>query len=483
MELTQDQTATILERAAVQAEEGSGPDPLYQYRFDPDSLFVGAMAVPMLTVTNPSRTDNGSGVQKIYVLIPIGPDPDDITIAAGGMSITSPNRNWQISPYLTASNPYVLLEGPALKALESVSFIFNTLHVSASKGTASFVIQEDTSQASVTRTIAKVATELSIQGFYASPVTVTHGDKTNLTWVVSGGSYVVLQPGSIRRDISGSGTYTDSYQMDVGAPSQSYLLQLFTDDRQSTQAVTVAFVGSVSARLESDAKGKIGTKDEVTLIWDTDFTDADPTLEGPTKSDIVDKSGSRTLTPGDSLTGNASSVTYTLTATGYNGPATDTVTIAFEPVRIRSFRYSDMSKQSLLPAQVANPAPGSPTIQVQKDNNVLTAYGPGAGSAPLKAYLGTGPELQVQVITASPDTPTPGQDVVLNYATGNAVSASLSIGLGQPPKSVDLDTSLQTGTITIQAPDASTTLVLTVKGNNCPDVTSEFDLTVQPATP
>lgn len=478
MELTQGQIAAIL----AQAEKSSGPDTLYQYRFGPDSLFVGAVAAPTLTVTNPSRTDGGTGLQTIYVLIPIGPGPDDITAAAGGLTIASPNGKWQIKPYLNAANPYVELTGPALKALESVNFTFSNVQVSTSIGTAPFVIQEGSTQASVTETIAKVKTELSIQGFYASPVTVTKGTKTTLTWVVSGGSYVVLQPGSIRRDITGSGTFTDSYQIDVGTPSQSYLLQLFTDDRQSTQLVTVAFVGSVSAHIDSDATGPIGTADQVTLKWDTGYTDTYPKLESPTTSDVVDMSGTKTVTPGDSLTDNASSLDYTLTATGYNGPATDTVTITFKPVRIKSFRYADMTKQTILLPQVANPAPGSPTASYQPDNNVLTTYGPGAGAGPLMAYLGTGPELQVQVIIAEPETPSAGEDVVLTYATGNAVSATLSIGLDGQPAQVDLDTTTQTGTTTIKAPDASTTLLLTVTGTDCPDVTSEFDLTVQPAT-
>ncbi|MCQ0090819.1 hypothetical protein [Roseovarius sp. M141] len=482
MELTQDQITATLAQAAAKANDGTGPEPAYQYRFDPASLFVGAMAAPTLTITNPSRTDDGPSGQTLYILIPIGPDPDDITVAAGGMTIASPNRNWQISPYLNQAKPYVALKGPALKPLESVSFTFNTLQVSPSKGTAAFVIQESANQANVTKTIAKVATDLDIHSFYASPVTVTNGTKTNLTWVVSGGSYVVLQPGSIRRDIKGTGRFTDSYQIDVGAPSQSYLLQLFTDDRQSTQAVTVAFVGSVSARLESDATAPIGTADEVTLTWESEFADADPVLEAPDKSVTVDRSGTMTVTPGSALTGNVSSVVYTLTAKGHGGPATDTATITFEPVRIRWFRYSDMTKKTVEPPSVANPAPGWPKTDLQTDNNVLTTYGPGAGTGPLKAYLGTGPELQVQVITAAPDSPAPGQNVVLSYATGNAVSASLSIGLGQPSKPVDLDTAKQTGTTTIKAPDASTTLVLTVTGNGCPDVTSEFDLTVQPGT-
>lgn len=477
MELSQEQANRILKSAA----DGTDPDPIYHYRFDPDILFTNAMAAPTLTVTNPKNQD-GTGQQTIYVMVPIGPDPEDITAAAGGLTITTADRNWQVSPYLTAKPPYVVLTGPSLKALASVSFTFQNLLVSAAKGTSPFVIQESVSKGTVTKTIQRVASKLDIQSFYASPVTVTKGQETTLTWVVSGGSYVVLQPGSIRRDVKGAGAFTDSVEIAVPDPSQSYLLQLYTDDRQFTQAVTVAFVGSVMTQITSNAKGPISTTDPVTLTWDAEFADSDPKLVTPTKSIIVDRSGSMTLTPGSYLTGNASSVELMLTATGFGGPSTSSVTIDFDPVRIRWFRYTDMTKQAFLPAEVANPAPGWPQTTGPNDNRVLTTYGPGAGEGPLRAYLGDGPQLQVQVLLASPQPAAPGQDVVLTYATGNATSAALSIGLDQPSKPVNLDTNTQTGTTTIKAPEASTTLVLTVQGTDTPAVTSEFDLIVEPAT-
>lgn len=474
MELSTEKLKEIVKAAA----DGVGTDPLYQYRLDPNTLFMGATTAPILTVTNPSQTD-GSGRQTIYVLMPIGPDPDDITTAAGGLAIVASDSQWLVSPYLNADPPYLALTGPALKGLASISFEFQNLLVSSPKGTASFLIRELASGGSVTKTIVKEAPSLTIESFYAAPVTVTKEAQTTLTWVVSGGSYVVLQPGSIRRNITGSAVFTDSIKMDVGVPSQSYLLQLYTDDRQFMQQVTVAFVGSVMAQLSSNVTGKIGTKDEATLTWSAQYTDADPRLITPIDTTIVDTSGTKTIVPGAYLTGNNASVDISLTATGFNGPKTSTVTFDFERVAIRWFRYTDMGKTGTT-YDVVNAAPGSPTVSGTSGGWTLTAYGPGAGQAPLKAYLG-GPELQVQVMTATPNPAKPGDVVTVTYATGNALSAALGVGIGQPVSSVPLDTGSQTGRTTIKAPAGSTTLVLVVRGNNTPDVSSQLDLTVDPA--
>ena len=475
MELSADDLKRIVETEAA----GAGTDTVYQYRFDPDTLFTGVIAAPILTVTNPSQ-DDGSGAQTIYVLMPIGPDPDDITTSAGGLSIVASDPQWLVSPYLNADPPYVALSGPALKGLASVRFEFQNLHVSAGKSAAAFLIKEQVSGGSVTRTITKEAASLKINSFYAAPVTVTKGDQTTLTWVVSGGSYVVLQPGSIRRNITGSGPFTDTLKMDVDVPAQNYLLQLYTDDRQFVQEVTVAFVGSVMAELDTDVTGKIGTKDEATLTWSAEYTNSDPSLITPTGSTTVDMSGTKTVVPGDFLTGNSSSVDISLKAEGFNGPKTSTVTFEFEPVEIRWFRYTDMGKTETT-HDVVNAAPGSPTQSGTSGDWTLTAYGPGAGQEPLRAYLG-GPELQVQVMTATPNPAKAGDEVTVSYAAGNAQSAALGIGIGQPTSPVPLDTASQAGSTKIRAPSASTTLVLVVKGTDTPDVSSQLDLKVVPAT-
>ncbi|MDP9840621.1 hypothetical protein J2T09_005409 [Neorhizobium huautlense] len=474
MELSGDALREIVKTAA----DGAGTDAAYQYRFDPDTLFTGVMAAPILTVTNPSQTD-GSGTRTIYVLMPIGPDPDDITTAAGGLAIVASDPRWLVSPYLTADPPYLALSGPALKGLASISFEFQNLLVSSSRGTASFLIRELVGSGSATKTIVKDAASLAIESFYASPVTVTKGAQTTLTWVVSGGSYVVLQPGSIRRNIIGSGVFTDSVKMDVDVPSQSYLLQLYTDDRQFVQQVTVAFVGSVLAQLNSNVTGRIGTKDEAALTWSAQYTDTDPSLITPIDTTIVDKSGTKTIVPGNYLTGNSSSVAVSLTADGFNGPRTSTVTFDFENVGIRWFRYTDMSKTTTT-YDVVNAAPGSPRVSGTIGNWTLTTYGPGAGQEPLRAYLG-GPQLQVQVLTATPNPAKPGDVVTVTYATGNALSAALGVGIDQPTSPVPLDTDSQTGSTTIQAPAASTTLVLIVRGRAASDVSSQLDLTVNQA--
>jgi hypothetical protein len=108
---------------------------------------------------------------------------------------------------------------------------------------------------------------------------------------------------------------------------------------------------------------------------------------------------------------------------------------------------------------------------------VLTAYGPGAGNAPLVAYLGPGPHLQVQYMAATPNPAKPGDQVTVSYMTLNADGASLAIGTGSGSP-VPLND--QAGQTTITAPASSTVLVLTVTANGQAPVSSEFDLVVSP---
>ncbi len=465
---------TIAPKAAAEAITPT----TYKYQFQPDTLIIGATAAPTLIITNPSpQTSGGSGTQTIYVSLPVGNDANDITNTLGGVSYTPSDNTWLATSYPNSNPPYLKLVGPALDPLKSLAIYIQNLQVSDKVGTAAFAITEDFSGGSTAVTITKTAAPLNIDQFYASPITVTQGDTTTLNWTVEGGSYVLINPGNIRRSVTGKGKFTDSVAIPVQAPSTTYTLQLYTDDRQFKQTLAVAYVGSVQASLSASDTGPIDTDTPITLSWTSTYAIAPLRLAPPYGPVPVDLNSSRQVTPGDYLSGNQSSVTFTLQAMGYNGPVSPTVTVTLNPVRIRWFRYTDASKTQVT-SSVVNPAPGSPSVSSQGGDQVLTAYGPHAGSGPLKAYLGPGTHLQVQLMDVSPSPAKPGETVTVTYETLNAETATLATSLRGTPTQVPLDTAKQTGATTITAPDGDTTLVLTVTSNGQNPVTSEYDLVI-----
>lgn len=461
---------------AMAAAPAATTPPYYQYRFDPNSLIIGATTAPTLTVTNPNATTALTGTQTIYVKIPVGTGADSIATSLGGVSVTTSTPAWLALTYFSTNPPYIKLTGPALAAGASLSVYFNNLVVNDAVGTAAFPVQESFTGGGTTAvTIAKTDQPLAIQQFYANPITVAQGQSTTLNWTVSGGSYVLIQPGSIKRPVQGS-SFTDSLQMPVSQAQTIYTLQLYTDDRQFKQDVTTAYLGPVSATLSCDPSGPIDTDASAVLSWSSTYAVTPLYLSTPSGAQRVGAQGQQTVVPGSYLSGNQSSVTFSLQALGYQGPVNRTATVTFNPVRIRWFRYTDATLTQVT-YNVVNPSPGSPTVSSSGQDYTLTAYGPGAGSGPLVAHLGPGPYLQVQLLSATPSPATPGATVTVSYQTLNATSATLAIG-NQAAISVPLDTTKQTGQTTITAPSASTVLTLTISGNGQAPVSSELDLPV-----
>lgn len=463
------------ERGAVMAEAVAAVATVYQYRFDPSTLIVGATAAPTLTVTNPS-TVVGQGTQTINVQIPVGTVANAITAGLGGTSVSVSDPAWVGLLYANASLPYLALTGPALGSLASVSATLQMLQVNSVVGTAAFqVIESFTGGGSTTLTIVKDNQPLEIEAFYASPSNVAQGSQTTLYWTVTGGSYVLIQPGSIQRPVQGSGAFTDSVSVPVATPFTTYTLQLYTDDRQFKQSVAVGYVGQVGATLQAAPMGPIDTNATSVLTWSSTYAMVPLTLANPSRANHVGPSGTQTVTPGNYLTGNQSTVSFGLQANGYQGPAQSEVTFTFNPVCIRWLRYTDTTNTAF-DYSVVNPAPGSPTLTSNGGQQVLTANGPGGG--PLVAYLGPGPQLQVQYFAATPNPAVAAGQVMLTYQTLNATAASLAIGLGAPSVAVPLTVSTQTGQTVITAPSAGTVLVLTVTTPGQAPVSSQLDLAV-----
>lgn len=434
---------------------------IYTYSITPTDLGCGVTANFTLTVVNNGPVQPGT-TQTISISIPVGTDEGSLTATISGVSVTPSTATIQAGwsgGIIQSVSGYVLkLQGPPPATGTVLTFGMNGVVVSDQPGTVIMTVTEQFGSMGTTQlNLQKSFLDLKIISFEPENYFTAVPGQTILDWTVQGGSYTVLLPNNVQRPTQGTGQFSDQYPVSITTgPSTQFTLQLWNDNHQYVTMGTTVYAGNVGATLTNNAVGPIDLSTSVNFVWSSTYS-VPPLFLSPTPAGTsrVGPSGSMSFVPGQLLTDNSSSLTVTLQANGWEGPATSSNVIFFNPVEILWLRYTDSSKTAVTWGAKNYLARGTSLIQ-NAGVWTLTAAGPGG---PIQQQLGDVSSLQVQLFTATPSSPQVGDSVTLAYTTANATGVTLN------GEAVPWDAATQTGstTITYQGP-AQLTLVASGTG-------------------
>lgn len=457
------------------------PSTVYSYSLDPHQVTIGATVRLLLTISNMNAPDPDApdpaedDEQTILVGIPSGTVAESLTSNPGSIIPVSRTPKWSAVLRKDPDGYALELYGPPVAPGASVQIEMQQVQINDAVGGAILPVIEAFSGEHGGVLVIKERAQTRIIEFYADPPMVTQGKPTTLHWTVSGGTRVVIWPQNIERPVNGTEFYSDTLTVPVDTPTSTYTLQLWSANMSHTDATAAAYIGKVSATLSSEeASWPVYKGQLVTLDWTSEYA-AVPLLLTPTPPNIgpVREKGSVTLDPFDYLQPNQDILTFELFAPGYTGdPKTSGVTssVSFKcaATRVLWFRYTDASKQEFS-FQTRNTPKAIQIDFLSVDTYRLTAQGP---AGPIYNYLGPGPYLQVQLLSATPNPASPGASVTVEYTTLNAVSATLN------GKSVPLDTRTQSGKTTVTA-TASMDLILEVTSQDGGTISSLLPLVIK----
>ncbi|WP_127529483.1 hypothetical protein [Paenibacillus kobensis] len=240
-------------------------------------------------------------------------------------------------------------------------------------------------QKQLTVTVNELDVSMVIQ-----PLTLEQGGIARMTWKVTGSDQATctLDPGGIQLPLSGS-----DYKLQVDATT-SYTITATNSKRQPPVSVAQTTVSVMPVHINSfvtNHSGPVDAGTEVLLSWDVDF----PSTLMLVPADGLNTEVYTALQPKDSVTVRPrNNTTYTLTATGFNGPVQQQVHVMVNSVEITEFSVSPSNTQPGAPATLswaANRAVtasldgqtplalpgGSMTVNPQRDTTyTLTCTGP-----------------------------------------------------------------------------------------------------------
>ncbi len=227
----------------------------------------------------------------------------------------------------------------------------------------------------------------------------------------------------------------DGQQFPAGT-AESQSVQPYQDVRQTVYTLTVQQQGgnfektnvvvnlnpAVISRFTSSVPGPLAIDDTVTLNWSVHY--APTVMLAPAKgSGLVNAEDIRTITPSQFLAPNASTITYTLTATGFRGKVMRSIQFQFRPMRVAYFRYPDFDQTGSYMESVPN-SQSVLVSQIGATQFRLQATGPGG---PITQDLG-GTGTEIQVLIADPPSVSKGSSTTLKYKVQNAASLVLMPG-------------------------------------------------------
>ncbi|MGE5515810.1 MAG: hypothetical protein ACM31D_08295 [Bacteroidota bacterium] len=434
---------------------------IYQYVATPSQVGTNVTANISVSIINPGQTLSGT-VQTIFISIPTGTADNALTNQPAAMSLSADQATtkagWAGALSNSQSGWVMKLSGPPISNQQTLTFTLQNVQVNATTGIVSLPITEKfTTTQSGNVLITKVVLPMGIISFGPTqPFTTVPGTAT-LAWTTQGGTSVRLLPCDYTTPVSGSGPSSGSFNAQITAgPSTQFTLQLWSDNNQYVSSNASVYAGQVTNALACDATAPIDLTDSVTFSWSSAYA-VPPLMLSPTPGGTmrVGATGQTAFVPGSMLTDSRSSMTISLQAAGWEGPAQSSVTVTFKPVQIQYLRYADSTYGSVLWGAV-NYIPKQTAMIFANGVYTLTAGGPGG---PVVQRLGQNlPDLQVWLFTASPSSPNVGDQVTLSYTTANAQSVTIN------GSSAPFDPSTQTGstTITYQGPQD---LVLVATGN------------------
>jgi YVTN family beta-propeller protein len=303
------------------------------------------------------------------------------------------------------------------------------------------------------------ATTASIQqclpptvGFSSNPAAIRQGESCTLIWTSENAASVSIDNGI--GIVGSSGTITVQPQA-----TTTYTITATGRCGTVTESVTV-IVHSPPVVHMTAVPGSIATGQTSQLSWTSENADA-----------VIIDQGIGPVTPNGSLAvAPSATATYTITASGPGGTATDSATITvYQPPHVSLTAQpqaiseggtatltwtSENADSALLDNGLGNVAVnGSLAVSPAETTSYsITVQGPG-GTATATASV-TVLHKPAVVIAASPDTIDAGKTATLTWTSTNADSASLDQGIG----TVEVNGSLQ------MSPSETTTYTITATG-------------------
>jgi hypothetical protein len=480
--------------------------------FQPASVFASSSSTLTLVVSVPIRSQSVSmtSTKGIAVTFPAAdatnPPPTPLVTTLSGITTTPPDATWSIAGPRAGKFIIYPLNPTTLNPGDSFNFQFRNLSIVATVSTPSVTIQVTTSAGSNSTTLP-INVQAMVPGViaWADPPTVALNATSTLRWTSIGGATVVVSgftSGNITEKDFPVGGITDPPHVNPtvdsgGVGSQHpYVVTLYAEPGHQRQGdpVTVqvylhtpyiAQFGFVQRDNSVARSITINYGDQVTVQWRCVFVD--PTqgiLLSYGSTDIYNAPVSQyPFDPSTALTPNGDTVVVTLTAPGWNAPATDKATVTYKSIRVLYFKYTQwtsdaqgdhFSNMSFLTDPPVTQGAVVFADRAYPDVSCLSVQGPGG---PLTQYLGTGNEPYLEIRYFSPSGPvTTGQPFTLQWFTNNATSLTLKTSGGTPtdiPSNQVAKGTSQPLTIT-----AATDYILTATGSG--GTVSSY-LTVTPA--
>ncbi len=406
---------------------------LLQYNWQPTQVQANTRASFTLEIKNGSQARNLTRNDEITLLVPSGDAAGDLFVNLNDIAPGAPAK-WRFSKDPNGDGYNFIIsptENLTLAANASLIFSLSNAVINPLAGNCTLKLQEfigdDVGDSSFS--VSKTEAQFSIVA-QAIPDKVGKNQNTQLRWTATKASYVTISPLSGQYDTQGTLSTNPSTDVTPSTPQVTYT---FTAWQQSGQewrrdTVTVTISPPVILLFEPQDHAPINYDDSITLRWEVAYAETVwLTLKnGPVQ---VKGKGEMPVKPRDMLpaNSNASSVSYTLRATGSGPAVTSTLTVPFRPLYINYFRYPNFDQTSSVIVSVSN---GSASYRSQQNAEgqtyyILTATGP---FGPLTQYLGPYPALQVQVFVSSADRVAPGSTVTLSWQTWLATRLELDDG-------------------------------------------------------
>lgn len=451
---------------------------LLQYSIDPlDVVFGSSVTFTLTALNNGTDTITFNPGDTITLQMPVGSAATDLLVNSkvGTTSLSSgfvfTQAQGQPGGFIIAVlTPATIASGTPLQFQVTGAQINTTGTTGQQTTPVSLPVNESigATEDGTFVVVTKIPPPLSVS-CSASPQTVGLNQPTNISWTATGAAYVILMPGNLRQNCSG--TYSKGVFSNVVPPQvpvTSFQVTAYTDDQRSVPSLPVN-VQTVPPTITFGPQNlaPIGYNDSVTLTWSTQYANS-VYLTPTNQQSQVAPSGSLAIVPSTVIaTPNAGSVVFTLTAYGYGGPKATNVTVPFRPVEILSFGYP-----------VAPPAPSFPVAVVQNgmqqivpigaNPNIYQLTATGAGG-PLVRYLGPGPWLEIIYFGGTPNPVASGGTCTLSWQTQNATAATLN---GTP---VTLTSG--NGSTTV-SPTATTVYTLAVTDANGNSISNQVTIAV-----
>jgi hypothetical protein len=401
----------------------------------------------------------------IAVAFPVsGGTATPLVTTLNGITTTPPSSAWAVRGPQAGKFIVYPVNATTLLAGNSLQFQFRSLPIVSGTGTPNVVLNVTTGAGSGQASLPIIVQALAPGVIaWADPPMVGLNTLSTLRWVSNGGTKVRVigytspsVPLGYKDFPVGGATNTQvNPTLDSGVPPKAYPYQvmLLSEPGDQQQGATIQvtvylhspYISQFGFVQEDNSIGPeimIAYGDSVTAQWNCVYVD-------PTQGITIAYGGTSVpnapvnqliFDPKDALAPNDHTVPVTLTAPGWNQPASGGITVNYNPIQILYFKYlnwtgsggpENLSNISFLidPEQPQSlnvgPDPAYPAVQR------LQVGGPGG---PFTQYLGNGNEPYLQIRYFSPNgTVKKGTAFTLQWFTANAASLTLTTPGGDIP--------------------------------------------------